>query len=175
MLMMYTRAAFYATEPSNAAAYAPVEACGAHEWSYIAHGWRAVSAASGPESDASAHGQEGGSWQQTMRARLGIDKTKSWADWAEEEEEEATLAKTIKAATAEQLKPPLLLSMRLRGGAAEGESGQESGEESGDEGGRDADASGGTFSSDGRPNCVTRVRGTFSSDGRPNCVTDLLT
>ena len=29
----------------------------------------------------------------------------------------------------------LLLSMRLRGGAAEGESGQESGEESGDEGG----------------------------------------
>ena len=80
MLMMYTRAAFYATEPSNAAAYAPVEACGAHEWSYIAHGWRAVSAASGPESDASAHGQEGGSWQQTMRARLGIDKTKSWAD-----------------------------------------------------------------------------------------------
>ena len=61
MLMMYTRAAFYATEPSNAAAYAPVEACGAHEWSYIAHGWRAVSAASGPESDASAHGQEGGS------------------------------------------------------------------------------------------------------------------
>ena len=29
----------------------------------------------------------------------------------------------------------------------------------------------GTFSSDGRPNCVTRVRGTFSSDGRPNCLT----
>ena len=28
-----------------------------------------------------------------------------------------------------------------------------------------------TFSSDGRPNCVTRVRGTFSSDGRPTCVT----
>ena len=26
LLMMYTRAAFYATEPSNAAAYAPVEA-----------------------------------------------------------------------------------------------------------------------------------------------------
>ena len=35
LLMLYTRAAFYATEPSNAAAYAPVEACGAHEWSYI--------------------------------------------------------------------------------------------------------------------------------------------
>ena len=51
---MYTRAAFYATEPSNAAAYAPVEACGAHEWSYIAHGWRAGSAACSPESDASA-------------------------------------------------------------------------------------------------------------------------
>ena len=76
-----------------------------------------------------------------MRARLGIDKTKSWADWAEEEAEEAaTLTKTIKAATTQQFKPPLLLSMRLRGGAAEGESGQESGEESGDEGGRDADA-----------------------------------
>ena len=30
----------------------------------------------------------------------------------------------------------------------------------------------GTFFSDGRPNCVTRVRGAFSSDGRPNCVTD---
>ena len=29
------------------------------------------------------------SWQQMMRARLGIDKTKSWADWAEEEEEAA--------------------------------------------------------------------------------------
>ena len=58
--MMHTRAAFYAMEPINAATYAPVEACGAHEWSYIAHGWRAVSAACGPESDASAHGQEGG-------------------------------------------------------------------------------------------------------------------
>ena len=30
LLMMCTRAAFYATEPSNAAANAPVEACGAH-------------------------------------------------------------------------------------------------------------------------------------------------
>ena len=50
-----------AGEPAaHAATYAPVEACGAHEWSYIAHGWRAVSAACGPESDASAHGQEGG-------------------------------------------------------------------------------------------------------------------
>ena len=26
------------------------------------------------------------SWQQMMRARVGIDKTKSWADWAEEDE-----------------------------------------------------------------------------------------
>ena len=42
--MMYTRAAFYATEPSNAAVYAPVEACGAHEWSYVAHEWRAFAA-----------------------------------------------------------------------------------------------------------------------------------
>ena len=58
--MMDTRAAFYATEPSNAAVYAPVEACGAHEWSCIAHGWRAVSAACGPKSDASTHGQDGG-------------------------------------------------------------------------------------------------------------------
>ena len=37
-----------------------------------------------------------------MRARLGIDKTKSWADWAEEEEEAAELTKTLEAATAEQ-------------------------------------------------------------------------
>ena len=62
-------------------------------------------------------------WQQMMRARLGIDKTKTWADWVEEEEEEAKLTKTIE----EQFKPPLLLGMRLRGGAAE--CGEESGEE----------------------------------------------
>ena len=30
-----------------------------------------------------------------MRARLGIDKTKSWADWAEEEEEAAEPTKTL--------------------------------------------------------------------------------
>ena len=35
------------------------------------------------------------SWQQMMRARLGIDKTKSWADWAEEEEEAAEPTKTL--------------------------------------------------------------------------------
>ena len=29
-------------------------------------------------------------WQQMMRARVGIDTSKSWADWAEEEEEAAT-------------------------------------------------------------------------------------
>ena len=40
-------------------------------------------------------------WQQMMRARLGIDKTKSWADWAEEEEEAAELTKTLEAATAD--------------------------------------------------------------------------
>ena len=48
LLMMYTRAAFYATEPSNAAVYAPVEACGAHEWSCIVHGWRAFAATQPP-------------------------------------------------------------------------------------------------------------------------------
>jgi hypothetical protein len=31
------------------------------------------------------------SWQQMMRARLGIDKNTSWADWAEEEEEAVPL------------------------------------------------------------------------------------
>ena len=63
-----------------------------------------------------------------MRARLGIDKMpKSWADWVEEEEEEAELVKASTAA-----KP---LSMRLRGGCAKGESGDESGEESGEESG----------------------------------------
>ena len=30
-----------------------------------------------------------------MRARLGIDKNKSWADWAEEEEEAAEPTKTL--------------------------------------------------------------------------------
>ena len=69
-----------------------------------------------------------------MRARLGIDKTKSWADWAEQEEEAAELTKTLEAATAEQFKPRLLLSVRLRGGAVESELGHESGEDSGGEG-----------------------------------------
>ena len=69
-----------------------------------------------------------------MRARLGIDKTKLWADWAEEEEEAAELTKTLEAATAEQFKQRLLLGVRLRGGAVESESGHESGEESGGEG-----------------------------------------
>jgi hypothetical protein len=45
MLMMHTRATFYATQPINAAAYVPVEACGAHEWSYIRrHGCAALAA-----------------------------------------------------------------------------------------------------------------------------------
>ena len=73
-------------------------------------------------------------WQQMMRTRLGIDKTKSWADWAEEEEEAAELTKTLEAATAEQFKPRLLLGVRLRGGAVESELGHESGEDSGGEG-----------------------------------------
>ena len=34
-----------------------------------------------------------------MRARLGIDKSKSWADWVDEEEEAATLTKTLEAGT----------------------------------------------------------------------------
>ena len=29
-------------------------------------------------------------WQQMMRARVGIDTSKSWADWADEEEEAVT-------------------------------------------------------------------------------------
>ena len=36
-----------------------------------------------------------------MRARLGIDKTKSWADWAEEEEEAAEPTKTLADAKSE--------------------------------------------------------------------------
>ena len=39
------------------------------------------------------------SWQQMMRARLGIDKNKSWADWAEEEEEADAVILTLEAAT----------------------------------------------------------------------------
>ena len=34
-----------------------------------------------------------------MRARLGIDKTKAWADWAEEEEEADAMILTLEAAT----------------------------------------------------------------------------
>ena len=48
LLMMYTRATFYASEPNHAAAYGPVEACGAHEWSYVAYGWRALAATQPP-------------------------------------------------------------------------------------------------------------------------------
>ena len=36
-----------------------------------------------------------------MRARLGIDKSKSWADWAEEEEEAAEPTKTLADAKSE--------------------------------------------------------------------------
>ena len=76
-----------------------------------------------------------------MRARIGIDKNKSWADWAEEEEEEevATLIVTPEDAKADvkpKCEPTLQLGMRLRGGGSEGggELGHASGEESGDEG-----------------------------------------
>ena len=51
-----------------------------------------------------------------MRARIGIDKTKSWADWAEEEEDAAKLTKTLADAKSEGAGPLLSLSMRLRGG-----------------------------------------------------------
>ena len=34
-----------------------------------------------------------------MRARSGIDKTKAWADWAEEEEEADAMILTLEAAT----------------------------------------------------------------------------
>ena len=84
-----------------------------------------------------------------MRARLGIDKTKSWADWAEEEEEAAELTKTLEAATAEQFKPRLLLGVRLRGGAVESESGHESGEESGGEGEKGGGEGGGEDGGEG--------------------------
>ena len=54
------------------------------------------------------------SWQQMMRALLGIDKTKSWADWAEEEEEAAEPTKTLAVAKHEVAGE--VLGMRLRGG-----------------------------------------------------------
>ena len=49
-----------------------------------------------------------------MRARLGIDKNKSWADWAEEEEEAAEPTKTLADAKYEVAGE--VLGMRLRGG-----------------------------------------------------------
>ena len=54
------------------------------------------------------------SWQQMMRARLGIDKNNSWADWAEEEEEAAEPTKTLADAKYEVAGE--VLGMRLRGG-----------------------------------------------------------
>ena len=74
-----------------------------------------------------------------MRARVGIDKTKSWADWVEEEDEAATQIVTpedSKADAEPKGEPTLRLGMRLRGGDPESgsESGHASGEESGDEG-----------------------------------------
>ena len=49
-----------------------------------------------------------------MRARLGIDKNNSWADWAEEEEEAAEPTKTLADAKYEVAGE--VLGMRLRGG-----------------------------------------------------------
>ena len=68
-----------------------------------------------------------------MRARVGIDKTKSWADWVEEEDEAATQIVTpedSKADAEPKGEPTLRLGMRLRGGDPEsgGESGHASGE-----------------------------------------------
>jgi hypothetical protein len=54
-----------------------------------------------------------------MRARVGIDKTKSWADWVEEEDEAATQIVTpedSKADAEPKGEPTLRLGMRLRGG-----------------------------------------------------------
>ena len=63
------------------------------------------------------------SWQQMMRARLSVDKTKSLAEWAEEEQEAAELVVTTENANSEatesKCEPPLLLGMRLRGGGTE--------------------------------------------------------
>ena len=67
----------------------------------------------------------------------------------EEEEEAAELTKTLEAATAEQFKPRLLLSVRLRGGAVESESGHESGEESGGEGEKGGGEGGGEDGGEG--------------------------
>ena len=77
-------------------------------------------------------------WRQSMRARLGIDTSKSWADWVEEEDEAATLIVTPedgKADAEPKCEPTLPLGMRLRGGGPEGES-DASGDGSGDESGR---------------------------------------
>ena len=88
-------------------------------------------------------------WQQMMRSRVGIDTSKSW-DLAEEEEETATPIVTFASKVKLKLgSSPMLLSIRLRGGAAEGELGQESGEESGNEGSQHASAHGQEGGGDG--------------------------
>ena len=66
-----------------------------------------------------------------MRARLGIDTSKSWADQAEEEEEEATLIVTPEDAKADaepKCEPSVQLGMRLRGGEGGVEGEEESSE-----------------------------------------------
>ena len=56
-----------------------------------------------------------------MRARVGIDKNKSWADWAEEEEEVAESTKTLADAKSEVAgEVPV---MRLRAHGQEGDGG----------------------------------------------------
>ena len=117
LLMMYTRACFYAKEPGNAAAYSPVEACGAHEWSCIAHGWRV--------------------WPEyaMLSSPLSATPTVTVADTHLRESSSLHARNSLGTTDAKQCEPRLPLGMRLRGGAAECESAYASSEKSGDESG----------------------------------------
>ena len=97
LLMMYTRACFYAKEPGNAAAYSPVEACGAHEWSCIAHGWRV--------------------WPEyaMLSSPLSATPTVTVADTPLRESSSLHARNSLGTTDAKQCEPRLPLGMRLRG------------------------------------------------------------
>ena len=106
LLMMYTRASFYAMEPSNAAAYAPVEACGAHEWSCIAHHWRVSAATHAADKPAAA---EPTAWPLSMRLRGGGVYSADEPEYVARRRMERERAERAEHAERQRQQPPELL------------------------------------------------------------------